>query len=79
MALSRGGSALAKRAELPWQNLTDVAAVVGLPESSMERVVLVTFDKSHEEFEAVMPEIGVRALSRTDVQNFLQARTDFRR
>ncbi|KAG8956967.1 hypothetical protein FRC00_004656 [Tulasnella sp. 408] len=79
MALSSGGVALAKRADPPWQSLTDVAAVIGAPETDFERVVAVTFDRDDTEFEQVMKEIGVRALSRIDAQNFLRARVDFRR
>ncbi|KAG8971230.1 hypothetical protein FRB90_010563 [Tulasnella sp. 427] len=79
MALARGGAALAKRADLPWQSLTDVAAVVGVPESEFEKVVAAAFDHGDSEFEVVMKQIGVRALSRADVQNFLRARADLRR
>lgn len=79
MALSSGGVALAKRADPPWQSLTDVSAVVGVPEPDFENVVAAAFDRDDREFEQVMKEIGVRALSRIDVQNFLRARVDFRR
>ncbi|KAG8953229.1 hypothetical protein FRC04_002639 [Tulasnella sp. 424] len=79
MALSRGGAALAKRADLPWQSLTDVAAIVGVPETEFDKVVVAAFDRDDTEFEQAMKEIGVRALSRIDVQNFLRARADFRR
>lgn len=78
MALSSGGVALAKRADPPWQRLTDVAAVVGVPEADFEKVVAGVFDQDDAEFEQAMKEIGVRALSRMDVQNFLRARVDFR-
>lgn len=79
MALSSGGAALAKRADLPWQSLTDVAAIVGVPETEFDKVVAAAFDRDDTEFEQAMKEFGVQALSRTDVQNFLRARADFRR
>lgn len=81
MALSSAGSdpALIRRVDLPWQALTDVAAVVGVPEDRFHEVVRVAFEEDDKTFDDLKAEIGVRALRREDVQSLLRTRVDFRR
>ncbi|KAG8885666.1 hypothetical protein FRB97_000109 [Tulasnella sp. 331] len=58
VALSGGSTQdnprLAKRVEHPWQELTDVAAIIGLPEEELADVAKVTLDGADADFEKAM-------------------------
>ncbi|KAG9013900.1 hypothetical protein FRB93_000281 [Tulasnella sp. JGI-2019a] len=78
-----GGSArddprLAKRVEHPWQELTNVATIVGWPEKTLVDIVNATLDGEDADFEKAMIEIGVRGLSRDNARGLLRSRSDCR-
>lgn len=81
LALASGGPdpLLVRRVELPWQNLTDVASIIGASEELYTKAENSAYAGSEDQFSAVMEELGVRTLKRDDVRGILRARTDFSR
>jgi len=65
-----------KRIEHPWQELSNAAAIIGLPEEKLSEVVVATFEGTDAAFEQAMSCVGVGQLSREKAQVLLRARTD---
>ncbi|KDQ20405.1 hypothetical protein BOTBODRAFT_183196 [Botryobasidium botryosum FD-172 SS1] len=69
-----GGSA--RRPELPWASLTDSAAIVSIGADSIQRVIRAVFEGDEEAFGNVREELGIRELSRAEMQDALRAREE---
>lgn len=68
-----------KRIEHPWQELSDMAAIIGSSEEKLAEIADAAFDGTDADFERAKSDAGVKGLSKDNTQALLRARTDCRR